>query len=273
MMNKELVAELSRRLWQAGNQAGNGATAVDSAAVDSAAVDSAMADQLDGLELAYAVQGATHDLAIAAGERAIGYKVGLTARPARETFGADEPAAGYLLASRLLGDGEPLATAGLFAPLAEVEVAFTLGEALPGPRVTARDVRDATAAVAPAFEIVDSRWRGGARTLPMLVADNTNAARAMVGPAVAPSAAMDLSKIAATLTIGSRTVPGSAAAVMGDPAEAVAWLARHLLRDGRRLEAGDIVLSGTLCAPTAISAGDRLVADLGELGRIALDVN
>nr|WP_253209017.1 fumarylacetoacetate hydrolase family protein [Streptomyces niphimycinicus] len=77
----------------------------------------------------------------------------------------------------------------------------------------------------------------------------------------------------ATLTIGSRTVPGSASAVMGDPAEAVAWLARHLLRGGRRLEAGDIVLSGTLCTPTAIGTGDRLVADLGELGRIALDVN
>ncbi|EXU69720.1 4-oxalocrotonate decarboxylase [Streptomyces sp. PRh5] len=272
-MNRELVAELGRRLWRAGNGAGAvDSAAADSAAVDPAAVDSAVADQLDGLEMAYAVQSATHDLAIAAGERAIGYKVGLTAQPARETFGADEPAAGYLLASRLLEDGEPLATAGLFAPLAEVEVAFTLGEALPGPRVTARDVRDATAAVAPAFEIVDSRWRGGARTLPMLVADNTNAARAMVGPSVAP-ASVELSKIAATLRIGSRTVPGSAAAVMGDPAEAVAWLARHLLRGGRRLEAGDIVLSGTLCAPTAISAGDHLVADLGELGRIALDVN
>ncbi|WP_053048691.1 2-keto-4-pentenoate hydratase [Streptomyces antioxidans] len=270
-MNKELVAELGRRLWEAG-KAGT-AAAVDSAAVDSAAVDPALADRLDGLEMAYAVQAATLELAIAAGERAIGHKVGLTARPARETFGADEPAAGHLLASRQLEDGQPLVAAGLFAPVAEVEVAFTLGEALPGPGVTAGDVRDATATVAPAFEIVDSRWRGGARTLPMLVADNTNAARAMVGPPVVPSASVDLSKVAATLTIGSRTVPGSAAAVMGDPAEAVAWLARHLLRSGRRLEAGDLVLSGTLCAPTAISTGDHLVADLGALGRITLDVD
>ncbi|MCQ8188208.1 hypothetical protein [Streptomyces rugosispiralis] len=99
--------------------------------MESAAVDPALADRLDGLETAYAVQAATHDLAIAAGERAIGDKVGLTARPARESYGADEPAAGYLLASRLLEDGESLAAAGLFAPLAEVEVAFALGEALP----------------------------------------------------------------------------------------------------------------------------------------------
>ncbi|WP_448331830.1 2-keto-4-pentenoate hydratase [Streptomyces sp. DSM 41534] len=258
-MQKDLIAELARRLWEAGN----GADAVDPAA----------ADRLDDLELAYAVESATRDLAIAAGERTIGYKIGLTSQPARDTFGADEPSAGHLLAGRLLEHGEPLAMAGLFNPLAEVEVAFTLGEALPGPDVTAQDVRDATATVAPAFEIVDSRWQGGPRGLPMLVADNTNAARAVLGSAVALPASGDLSRLTATLTIGSTTVPGSAAAVMGDPAEAVAWLARHLLRGGRRLEAGDIVLSGTLCAPTAISAGDHLIADLGELGRIELDVN
>ena len=262
-MKKDLIAALGRRL----RQAGSGATAVDSAAVDSA-----VANQLDDLEMAYAVQGATLDLAVAAGERVIGYKVGLTSQPARDTFGAVEPAAGHLLAGRLLEDGEPLVTAGLFDPKVEVEIAFTLSEALPGPQVTAQDVRDATAAVAPAFEIVDSRWRGGARTLPMLVADNTNAARAVLGPPANSPVSADLSKITATLSTGSRTVPGSAAAVMGDPAEAVAWLAGHLLRGGRRLEAGDIVLSGTLCAPTAISVGDHLVADLGELGSITLDV-
>lgn len=172
-MRKNRTADLGRRLWQAGNEA---------TADDSTAVDAAAADQLDDLEMAYAVESATRDLAVAAGGRLIGYKVGLTAQPVRDTFGADEPAAGHLLADRLLEDGEPLATVGLFAPMAEVEIAFILGEALPGPRVTAQDVRNATAAVAPAFEIVDSRWRGGPRTLPMLVADNTNAARAAGAP-------------------------------------------------------------------------------------------
>ncbi|WP_426570344.1 2-keto-4-pentenoate hydratase [Streptomyces canus] len=256
-MKKDLIAELGRALWQAGNGA--------------AAVDPAAADQLDDLGLAYAVESTTRALALAAGDRVIGYKIGLTSQPARDAFGAGEPTAGHLLAGRLLEDGRPLATAGLFEPKVEVEIAFVLGEALPGPNVSAQDVHSATAVVAPAFEFVDSRWRGGARTLPMLVADNTNAARAVLGSGVALPA--DLSEITATLSIGSRTVPGSATAVMGDPADAVAWLARHLLRSGTRLEAGDIVLSGTLCAPTAIRAGDRLVADLGELGRIAICVS
>ncbi|MEU9289466.1 fumarylacetoacetate hydrolase family protein [Streptomyces sp. NPDC048275] len=235
------------------------------------AADPAAADQLDDLETAYAVENATRDLALAAGDRAIGYKIGLTSQSARDAFGARKPAACHLLAGRLLQDGQPLVTAGLFEPKAEVEVAFILGEALPGPVVTVQDVYRATAAVAPAFEIVDSRWRGGARTLPMPVADNTDAARAVLGPRVKPPA--DLSKSMATLLTGSQTVPGSAAAVMGDLAQAVAWLAGHLLRNGSRLEAGDIILSGTLCAPTPIGAGDRLVADLGELGRVVVDVS
>ncbi|MEU9367604.1 fumarylacetoacetate hydrolase family protein [Streptomyces avermitilis] len=256
-MKKDVIPELARRLWHAGRSG--------------AAADPAAADQLDDLDMAYAVENATRDLALAAGDRVIGYKIGLTSQSARDAFGAKEPAAGHLLAGRLLQGGQSLVTAGLFEPKAEMEVAFILGEALPGPGVTAQDVYRATAAVAPAFEIVDSRWRGGARTLPMLVADNTNAARAVLGPRVKPPA--DLSKITATLLAGSRTVPGSAAAVMGDPARAVAWLAGHLLRNGSRLEAGDIILSGTLCAPTPISAGDHLVADLGELGRVVVDVS
>ncbi|QUH01911.1 fumarylacetoacetate hydrolase family protein [Saccharopolyspora erythraea] len=256
-MKTELIPELAQRLWQAGNGA--------------PPAHPGTADWLDELELAYAVQHATRDLAIEAGDRVIGYKVGLTSQPARNAFGAGESAAGYLLADRLLEEGQPLSTAGLFEPKVEIEIGFLLGEALPGPNVTTRDVHDATAAVAPAFEIVDSRWRGGARTLPMLVADNTNAAHAVLGSHVAPP--WDQPEIPTTLSINNRTVPGNATAVMGDPAEAVAWLAGHLLRNGARLEAGDIVLSGTLCTPTAISAGDRLVADLGELGRIAVDVN
>ncbi|MGW5611054.1 2-keto-4-pentenoate hydratase [Streptomyces sp. NPDC003753] len=252
-----MIQELAQLLWQAA-QGGTPA-------------DPATADQLDDLELAYTVENATKELALAAGDEVIGYKIGLTSQPARDAFGAGQPAAGHLLASRLLEDGRPLITAGLFEPKVEVEIAFILGRALSGVDVTALDVYNATAAVAPAFEIVDSRWCGGARTLPMLVADNTNAARAVLGPRVTPPPA-GLSKITATLLTGSRTVSGSATAVMGDPAAAVAWLAGHLLRRGARLEAGDIILSGTLCAPTAISADDRLVADLGELGRVAVDV-
>ncbi|MEU6662019.1 fumarylacetoacetate hydrolase family protein [Streptomyces sp. NPDC046821] len=256
-MKKDVILELAQRLRQAG--------------ISGEVVDPEAADGLSDLDEAYAVEGATRSLALGAGERLIGYKIGLTSQPARDAFDAKEPAVGHLLAGRQLEEGRPVPVAGLFQPKVEVEIAFILGEALPGPHVTAEDVRRATVAIAPAFEIVGSRWRGGARSLPMLVADNTNAAWISVG-ARTEALPRDMGSTAATLSVGERTIAGSGTAVMGDPAEAVAWLAGHLLRSGSRLEAGDVVMSGTLCPPTDIKAGDHLVAEVGGLGRIVLDV-
>ncbi|WP_406631685.1 2-keto-4-pentenoate hydratase [Amycolatopsis sp. WGS_07] len=225
---------------------------------------------VSGLAEAYAVARAQRQLSEADGDRVIGYKIGLTSGPAREAFAASEPAAGHLLASRLLEPGKAVAATGLFRPKAEVEIAFVLASPVGGPDVTAAEVRAATAAVAPAFEIVDTRWRGGPANLPMLVADNTNAAAAIVGTQVPLPA--DLPSLTSILRLGARTIPGAATAVMGDPAEAVAWLARHLARSGNRLEAGDIVLSGTLSTPTPIQPGDRLEAEISGVGGLSVDV-
>ncbi|WP_432846087.1 2-keto-4-pentenoate hydratase [Amycolatopsis sp. CA-161197] len=218
---------------------------------------------------AYRVSRATRDLALAAGDRLAGYKVGLTSDPARATYGATEPAFGHVLASTVLQAGQPLPTAAMFAPRAEVEVAFLLGSPLSGPGTTPEAVLAATTAIAPAIEIVDSRWSGGPTTLPMLAADNTNAAYAFLGPqAPVPH---DLSGLKCTLTIGDQVIPGSAAAVMnGDPAAAVAWLANHLAETGESLPAGAVVLTGTLCAPTPFTGGDTLFAEVTGLGSLTL---
>ena len=56
-------------------------------------------------------------------------------------------------------------------------------------------------------------------------------------------------------TDSSGTATG--AAVMGDPAEAVAWWVRHLARSGRGLSAGMVVLSGALMGAQTVAAGDR----------------
>ncbi|WIX83080.1 fumarylacetoacetate hydrolase family protein [Amycolatopsis carbonis] len=218
---------------------------------------------------AYRVSRAICDLALAAGDRLAGYKVGLTSEPARATYGATEPAFGHVLASTVLQPGQPLSTADMFAPRAEVEIAFILGRSLSGPDTTAEDVVAATAAIAPAFEIVDSRWSGGPTTLAMLAADNTNAAYAFLGPqAPLPQ---DLSGLECTLKIGDKAIPGSAAAVMnGNPAAAVAWLANHLAAAGESLPAGAMVLTGTLCAPTPFTGGDTLFAEVSGLGNLTL---
>ncbi|MEV0071919.1 fumarylacetoacetate hydrolase family protein [Amycolatopsis sp. NPDC050768] len=226
-------------------------------------------EPLADLADAYRVSRSTRDLALAAGDRLAGYKIGLTSEPARATYSAAEPALGYVLASTVLDPGQPLSTADLFAPRAEVEIAFILGRPLSGPDTTAEDVLAATAAIAPAFEIVDSRWSGGPTTLPMLAADNTNAAYALLGAQV--PVPQDLSAITCTLTIGDRVVPGASTAVLnGNPAAAIAWLANHLATTGDEIPAGALILTGTLCAPTPFTGGESLAADIPGLGSVTL---
>ena len=216
----------------------------------------------------YAVQRHRRSLRSESGDTQIGFKIGLTSAAAQTSFATDEPVSGFLSAATMSVDGD-VALTRLAAPMLEVELAFVLGADLDAD-VTAREVLEATAAVAPAFEIVNSRWDGGARNVAMLVADNSYAAGAVLGPRTAPCVT-DLRELAVTAFVGENRLDGHAANVMGDPARAVAWLAAHLAMRGERLRSGDIVLSGTLTTPTAVRSGDVAVADFGSLGRVRAD--
>jgi len=229
-------------------------------------VPATQTDHAMDLDTGYAVQLHRQHLAVAAGERIAGYKIGLTSTSAQLSFSAIEPISGYLSATSVIGTGEPVCLSGLIEPKLEVELAFILGEDLDG-RATAADVWRATAEVALSFEIVDSRWQGGVPTVAMLVADNSNAARAVIGQRVPISA--DLRRIQVGLAIGDFRVEGHGENVMGDPAHAVAWLAMHLDGRGQRLMADHIVLSGTLTAPVPVKPGDIAVADFGQFGHLS----
>jgi 2-keto-4-pentenoate hydratase len=214
----------------------------------------------------HAVQAAGRALAMAAGERVVGRKVGLTSAAAQQTMDTDGPVSGYLLGTTVARAAAEFDGSGLGAPRVEVEVAFVLAAPLEGSQVSAADVRAATEYVAPALEIVDSRWAGGPPGVGALLADNVSAAAVVLGEAVDPGA--DLTDVRATVQLGDRTAAGDAGAVLGDPALAVAWLVADLHRRGERLEAGDLVISGALIGPVPVQPGERVHADLGRLGSI-----
>ena len=71
-----------------------------------------------------------------------------------------------------------------------------------------------------------------------------------------------------TAQVGEQNLTGSGADVLGGPAHSVAWLCADLHRRGERLEAGDLVLSGAVCGPAPIHAGDVVRAAFGRWGRL-----
>jgi 2-oxo-3-hexenedioate decarboxylase len=214
----------------------------------------------------YEIQSALLAKRLARGERLVGAKLGLTSRAKQQQMGVAEPVYGWLTDVMAQPAEVPLRLDGLIHPRVEPEIAFILGFDLSGPGITIHDVLDATVGVCAALEIIDSRFADFQFTAADVVADNTSAARFVLGPTrVEPT--FDLSLVGCLLEAGGDLVSTAAgAAVLGHPAEAVARLANAV-----SLEAGWVVLSGGMTAAVPLVAGGFVSATFGRgLGRVGV---
>jgi len=225
------------------------------------------------IEQAYDVQWRGIERRLAAGERIVGAKLGLTSRAKQRQMSVDDPLYGWLTDAMVHPPATPLALDRLIHPRVEPEIAFLLGEELAGP-VTVVEVLAATKAVFAALETIDSRYRDFDFRLPDVVADNASASAAslIVGPvALAPADAGDLRLLGCVLRRDGEVVATAAgAAVMEHPAAAVAWLANRLAEKGQRLPAGSLILSGALTDAVAIGPGQTVSAEFERLGTVTV---
>lgn len=203
----------------------------------------------------------------AEGERVIGKKIGVTSKAVQDMLGVHQPDFGFLT-DRMRIDGDiDMARHGLIQPRAEAEIGFILKSALKGPGVTAQDVIDATEAILPCFEIVDSRIEGWRIGIVDTVADNASCGVFVLGSARADPRAHDLPNLRVTVTKnGAPLSEGLGSAVQGSPAEAVAWLANTLGAYGVTLDAGDVILSGSLVPLEDARVGDVFEMELHGVG-------
>ena len=223
------------------------------------------------VEDAYDVQDAVIAAKVEQGERIVGAKLGLVSRAKQIAMGVDEPVFGWLTDAMAVPATQDLDLCELIHPRVEPEIAFVLRDQLAGPGVSGADVLQATEYVCAGLEVIDSRYRDFAFTLTDVIADNTSAAAFVLGERRVAPGDVDLPLVACTLRLdGEPMETATGAAVMGDPAEAVAMLANFLARRGGRLEPGWVVLSGGLTAPIALSPGATVSADLDTLGTVSV---
>ena len=220
---------------------------------------------------AYAIQSAWLELKLAKGARIIGRKIGLTSRAMQELLGVDQPDYGFLLDSMTVTSGNTLARADFLLPRIEPEIAFWLAKDLKGPGITVDAVLAATHGVSPALELVDSRIAKWQIKLPDTIADNASSARVIVSEQIVPLDGLDLAAEAVALTRnGVEVGSGNGAAVLGHPAEAVAWLANKLAEYGIAIEAGQLVLPGAMCAAATVAAGETYRAMFSTIGEVSV---
>lgn len=221
-----------------------------------------------GLDDAYAIQDAVVERRReAGGARRVGFKVGATNPAVRDQQRVDEPVYGQILDDDVQREPVVRATDHVDARF-EPELAFRLGSEL-APPLGPKAVVAATDVVFPAIEIVSSRV-GGSTELVDHVADNGLHAGVVVGGGAAdPRALVDGDPAMVPVQVrvnGSFHEAGLGANAMGDPARAVAWLARRRAEAGEHLRAGDVVLTGSLTRIVELDPGDTLACQWGGLG-------
>lgn len=255
-MDKKLIATLANELYQAEK--------------NHTPVDALTARYPDiSNEEAYQVQLAGMQLRQADGQTLVGKKIGLTSKAMQSALGVFEPDYGYITDQMMVLEGDTLSLGELIAPKVEAEVAFVLKEDLPGPGVTVSRVLQATAGIMPALEIIDTRIKDWKIKIQDTIADGASIGKIIVSGRLVPVDEFDMRLMGLVLEKNGEVIATAAgAAVLGHPANAVAWLANKLSGYGISLKAGDIVMSGSLTAACPVTAGDSVRATFDRLGAV-----
>jgi 2-oxo-3-hexenedioate decarboxylase len=201
----------------------------------------------------YAIQALAFQRRLERGETQVGIKMGLTSRAKMIQVNVDEVIWGRLTDAMRVEDGGTIDLKTYVHPRVEPEVAFLLKRPLSGS-ISPAEAVTAIAAVAPAMEIIDSRYENFKFTLPDVVADNASSSGFVLGAWSDPGT--DLSNRGMVMEFDGRPVQiGSTAAILGDPIRSLVAAARLAGKAGFRLEAGWVVMAGAATAAQPLVPG------------------
>jgi 2-keto-4-pentenoate hydratase/nuclear transport factor 2 (NTF2) superfamily protein len=220
-------------------------------------------------ERAYAIQRLRREQTASDSDPQVGWKLGWTRLA--EPDAVLDPIVGHYIKSRVHKVGEPISTRYFTAgtAYAEPEIVFYLNKDLPGPTVTREEVIAAIDKVGIAMEFV--HWRAmEPNTLQHAIADNAIAAGVVLADKRFNVSDLDFTQIEGSVIVNSaETSTGKATNIMGvDPIEGLLWAANELPKYGMHLKAGQFIVSGTVCVPLPVSAGDSATIAFTGMGSL-----
>lgn len=223
------------------------------------------------LDDAYRIQELQVEQWLAEGRTIRGRKIGLTSKAMQRQLGVTEPDYGVLLDTFFYAENSQVDASAFTQPRIEPELAFILGKDLRGPGVNVADVIDATAWVVPSLEIIDSRiadWKIGYFDT---VADNASSGGVVLGSTPRHIDDVDLRMQGVNVFInGELTATGAGAAALGSPLNSIVWLANVLGERGVTLEAGQVILPGSVTKAITVNPGDTVSADFAGMGSLSV---
>lgn len=215
---------------------------------------------------AYRIQDALVGLRQSRGESLTGLKLGFTSEEKMKQMGVSDVIVGRLTDAMCIEAGDEIHLGRFIHPKAEPEIAYRLAREvdLDDPEI---DIERCVDAVAPAVEIIDSRYRDFRFTYTDVIADNTSAAAYVIGEWQPLRRVADLP---VRLSVGTASVVGSTTAILGDPARALRALLSMCRRTRMPLSAGHVVLAGAATAAVPLTAGVTR-CDVAGLGHVTIE--
>lgn len=246
-MKQNLISQLGNELYQAMQNR-----------VTIAPLTSVYPDM--SIEDAYHISLNALDRRLADGAQIVGKKIGVTSLAVQQMLNVHQPDFGFLTDDMMYNHNEPLPVSKrLIQPRAEGELAFILKHDLKNSNVTNADVIAATDYVTPCFEIVDSRIKDWQIKIQDTVADNASCGLFVLGDEKICPDDIDFSACKMTVEKNGEVIStGLGSAALGSPVNCVTWLANTLGAFGISLNAGDIILSGSLVPLEPVVAGDTM---------------
>lgn len=205
------------------------------------------------------------------GAKIVGKKIGLTSKAMQEMLKVNQPDYGHIMDDMIFENNSTVSLNQFIAPRIEFEIAFVLKKDLKGPGVTVEEVVAATDYVLPAFEIIDSRIRDWEINFEDTVADNGSSAGAIFGETQKSLENIDLQKVKMDVYQNGQLIDqATGEAVMGNPINAVAWLANAIGSYDITLKKGERILAGALSKAIPVDVGDEFTVHFTELGEISV---
>ena len=222
------------------------------------------------LDEAYLIQRASMQHRYDDGERMIGLKLGFTSRAKMIQMGVDSLIWGWLTDAMLEEDGAVVDLQRFIHPRVEPEVCFLTRRTIDRP-LTALEAVDYLEAVAPAIEIIDSRYQAFKFSLEDVVADNCSSSGLVVGAWSKDFAS--LVNAGVLMRIDGRVVQaGSTAAILGHPLRSLVQASQLLAKAEIALPAGSLIMAGAATAAEALSPGAHVSVEIAGFGECSFSV-
>ncbi|HEY6024153.1 MAG TPA: hypothetical protein VIV34_08245 [Pseudolabrys sp.] len=207
---------------------------------------------------------------IAAGEKPIGWKVGLGAPATMEKLGLSAPIVGFLMQRALLLSGSTASLSGYTKPVAEPEICVRMARDLPAG-ASADEAAAAVKEIFPAIELAD--------LAPVPVPDNLDAVlegdifqRHVILCGNTRGGAGTAGLTSRVIRRGAETnVSTDPEALTGKLPAIVAHVASTLAAFGEKLAAGDVIITGSITPPLMIEPDEaELVHVLEPIGEVSI---